>query len=210
MFWPRRLDLPNGQGLGLLTDVPADSPAGKAGIKPNDILLELGGKPVPNNRDEFVTALKEIKPDTAVDVVVLRKGKKESVKGLKLPEAKEILEFPGFPGVVFPNFDAPGVIVAPPLPVPPGLTPPGPARNAAVVIGPGETARVEQVNDAFTVFYTKNGAKVTISGSKDADGVAKAESIEVEVDGKSTKAESIDKLPKEYQDLAKAAMKAVK
>jgi hypothetical protein len=80
----------------------------------------------------------------------------------------------------------------------------------APVAGPGETVRVEQVNDAFTIFYSKNGVKVTITGSKDADGGAKAESIEVDDKGKTTKAESIDKLPKEYQDLAKSAMKAVK
>ena len=51
--------------------------------------------------------------------------------------------------------------------------------------------------------------KVTIAGTKDG-GVPKAESIEVDDNGKTTRAESIDKLPKEYQDLAKAALKAVK
>jgi hypothetical protein len=69
---------------------------------------------------------------------------------------------------------------------------------------------VEQVNDAFTVFFTKNGVKVTVTGTKDAEGSAKAESIEIDDNGKTTKAESIDKLPKEYQDLAKSALKAVK
>jgi len=206
-----QLELPLGQGL-VCMDVPADSPAGKAGIKPNDILLEVAGKSVPSNRDEFVRALKNVKPDTAVDVVVLRKGKKETLKGVKLPEAKEIPDFPALPRFDFGELQGPGVIVAPPLPVPAGDLPalPRAGRNAGVVVGPGETARVEQVNDAFTVFYSKDGVKVTISGFKDADGVAKAESIEIESDGKTTKAESIDKLPKEFQDLARKAMKAIK
>ena len=55
----------------------------------------------------------------------------------------------------------------------------------------------------------KNGVKVTIAGTKEG-GTPKAESIEVDDNGKTTRAESIDKLPKEYQDLAKTAMKAVK
>jgi beta-lactamase regulating signal transducer with metallopeptidase domain len=197
-----QLELPNGQGL-VCIDVPADSPAGKAGVKPNDILLEVAGKAVPNNRDEFVKALRDVKPDTAVDIVVMRKGKKETLKGVKLPEAKEVPAFE-FPKL---DFQGPGILVPAPVPVDDF---PRIGRNAGVVVGPGETARVEQVNDAFTVFYSKNGVKVTISGSKDADGVPKAESIEVEADGKTTKAESIEKLPKEYQDLAKSAMKAIK
>jgi beta-lactamase regulating signal transducer with metallopeptidase domain len=200
-----QLELPNGQGL-VCVDVPADSPAGKAGIKPNDILLEVAGKPVPNNRDEFVKGLKEVKPDTPVDIVVMRKGKKETLKGVKLPEAKEIPDI-AFPGL---DFQGPGILAPPPVFPRPASDLPEVGRNSKVVVGPGETARVEQVNDAFTVFYTKNGIKVTISGSKDADGVPKAESIEVEADGKTTKAESIDKLPKEYQDLARSAMKAIK
>ena len=43
--------------------------------------------------------------------------------------------------------------------------------------------------------------KVTIAGTKEG-GTAKAESIEVDDNGKTTKAESIDKLPKEYQEMA--------
>jgi hypothetical protein len=65
------------------------------------------------------------------------------------------------------------------------------------------------VNDAFTVFYSKGTVKVTIAGTKEG-GTAKAESIEVDDNGKTHKAESIDKLPKEYQDMAKNALKAVK
>jgi hypothetical protein len=199
-----QLDLPNGQGL-VCTDVPAQSTAGKIGIKPHDILLKVAGKPVPNDVTAFVAALKEIKPDTAVDIVVLRKGKKETLKGVKLPEAKEVASGVGglFPQI--PNLQAvPLVPRVPSVPAVPG------AGGIGVVAGPGESVRVEQVNDAFTVFYSKNGVKVTITGSKEEKGPPKAESIEIDDNGKTTKAESIDKLPKQYQDIAKSAMKAIK
>lgn len=196
-----QLDLPAGQGL-VCTDVPADSVAGKAGIKPNDILMEVGGKPVPSNFADFQKVLADVKPDAAVDVVVMRKGKKETIKGVKLPEAKPVPDFPALREFPLP----PVALPVPDIAFPP---PPDPLAKPDIRIGPGETARVEQVNDAFTVFYQKNGVKVTIAGTKEG-GTPKAESIEVDDNGKTTKAESIDKLPKEYQELAKNALKAVK
>src|SRR5207237_3713548 len=83
-----QLDLPKGQGL-IVEDVVKDSAAAKAGLKKHDILLELAGKPVPNDVQEFARMLKDIKPDTKVDAVVLRKTRKEAVKGITLPKAKE-------------------------------------------------------------------------------------------------------------------------
>lgn len=193
-----QLDLPNGRGL-VCVDVPAESVAGKAGIKPHDILLEVDGKPVPSDGNEFVNSLRQIKADQAVDIVVLRKGRKETIKAVKLPEAREVRR---------------DVFDLRPLPLPPapivGDVPPFPGPgNIRVEAGPGESIRVERFNDAFTVFMTKNGVKLTMTGSKE-DGSAKAEAIEVEVDGKTTKYESIDKLPKEYQELAQRALKALK
>jgi beta-lactamase regulating signal transducer with metallopeptidase domain len=203
-----QLDLPAGQGLVCL-DVPADSPAGKAGLKPHDILLEVAGKVVPNDRNAFVKNLKDVKPDDKVDIVVLRKGRKETIKGVSLPEAGEP-EMPAFPN--FQDFPRLGGLDARPvpLPLPPPLPQPGAGPRAGTVTGPGESVRVEQVNDAFTVFYTKDGVKVTVTGTKEGEGAARAESIEIDANGKTIKAESIDKLPKEYQDLARSAMKAIK
>src|SRR2546425_5176406 len=80
-----QLDLPKGQGI-VLNQVKPESTAAKAGLKTNDILLELAGKPVPNKLPDFVKSLNAIKTGEEVDAVVLRRGKKESVKGMKLPD----------------------------------------------------------------------------------------------------------------------------
>src|SRR5439155_21475502 len=74
----------------------ADSAAAKAGMKAHDILLEINGKVVPDDTTEFLKIMNEIKADKPVDAVVLRKGKKETLKGLSLPEAKEAKELDDF------------------------------------------------------------------------------------------------------------------
>jgi hypothetical protein len=83
-----QLNLPKDQGL-VLEEVGANSAAAKAGLKRHDILLELGGKAVPSNPEGFARLLQGVKPNAPVDAVVLRKGKKETIKGLSLPEAKQ-------------------------------------------------------------------------------------------------------------------------
>jgi membrane-associated protease RseP (regulator of RpoE activity) len=79
-----QLDLPENQGI-VLRGVKEQSAAAKAGMRANDILLEIDGKAVPSNVDDVVKQLNAIKKK-AVDAVVLRKGKRETVKGLKLDE----------------------------------------------------------------------------------------------------------------------------
>lgn len=82
-----QLNLPQGQGI-VVRNVPANSPAAKAGLQPNDILLELGGKTISRNPAEFDKTLEQIKPDAPVDAVVLRKGEKTTVKGVALAAAQ--------------------------------------------------------------------------------------------------------------------------
>lgn len=82
-----QLDLPKGVGL-IVNEVVPDSPADKVGIKINDILLEVDSKPVPSDAKEFVKELGAVKPNTPVDAVVLRRGKRETLKGLSFPEGR--------------------------------------------------------------------------------------------------------------------------
>jgi S1-C subfamily serine protease len=81
-----QLGLAEGNGL-VLTEVPDGSVAAKAGFMASDILLKLDGKDVSSTVIEFTSALGAIKADTPIDAVVLRKGKEETIKGIKLPEA---------------------------------------------------------------------------------------------------------------------------
>jgi S1-C subfamily serine protease len=82
-----QLDLPQGEGL-VVVEVAADSAAAAAGLKPHDILLEFAGKPVPADGPAFVKMVQEAKPGTPLEATVLRKGRKETIKGLTLPEGK--------------------------------------------------------------------------------------------------------------------------
>lgn len=89
-----QLDLPKDQGL-ILDDIAMDSAAAKAGMKQHDILMELNGKPVPSDGAQFAKLLQDIKADEAIEAVVLRKSRKETIKGLKLPEASTLPKKPG-------------------------------------------------------------------------------------------------------------------
>src|SRR5262249_46263788 len=82
-----QLALPKGQGL-VLEEVPEGTAAAKAGLKPHDILLDIDGKAVPKDVVAFASLLAKIKEDTPVEVIVLRRGKNETLKGLKLPKAE--------------------------------------------------------------------------------------------------------------------------
>ena len=82
-----QLDLPKGQGL-IIEHVQPDSPAAKAGLKVNDVLLEVNGKAVASEPRELGKLIGDIKADAAVELAVKRKGKKETIKIAALPEAK--------------------------------------------------------------------------------------------------------------------------
>jgi beta-lactamase regulating signal transducer with metallopeptidase domain len=124
-----QLNLSQGQGV-VINEVVPDSAAAKAGLKASDILLEIDGKAVSNDPQEFARIVDGIKADTPVDAVVLRKGKKETIKGLSLPEAARprfragggfggLPEVPGQPGQP-PAGGVPGAPGRPAAPAGPG------------------------------------------------------------------------------------------
>jgi len=76
------------KGKGLVVDhVGPGSPADKAGFKTHDVLLEIGGKPVPDDLSAFRKAFADAKLDDA-EASVLRAGKPQALKGLTLPADK--------------------------------------------------------------------------------------------------------------------------
>ena len=191
-----QLDLPKGRGL-VLKEVLPDSAAEKAGLKPHDILLELNGEKVPNEVEGLKRLMDDIKADTAVEAVVLRKGKTEKIKGLKLPEAKETQ--PGFPGFAPGNFQPPAGGVAAP-----GFgggawagvfTPPGGAGHTVMTT-------MFRTDDRFTTRHQEGSLVITLTG-KAADGKAKVHDIHVQDGGQTSKYESLDKVPEQYRDKVK-------
>ena len=73
-----QLDLPNGQGL-VCMDVPAQSTAGKIGIKPHDILLQVAGKAVSS---DVATSSRHLKRSSRIrrsmSLFCARAGRKRS------------------------------------------------------------------------------------------------------------------------------------
>jgi beta-lactamase regulating signal transducer with metallopeptidase domain len=197
-----QLELPKDQGL-VIRDVTADSPAAKAGIKANDILLELNGKPVTSDPDELRKMVEDVKADKPVDAVVMRKGKKETIKGISMPEAKA----PAFPGINpgFPQnpnpvpFPPPNFPNIPNLPaVPPGLQ----IDGQAFVGGNGVMTTMFRSNDHFTTRHQEGSLAITLTG-KVEDGKPKVGEIIVKDGNESNKYQNVDKVPEQYRDKVK-------
>lgn len=68
----------------LVTDVSADSPASKAGIKRGDVILEFNGTPIDNNSQ--LASLVGLTPVGTTVKVKLKRGKEEKVLTVKIAE----------------------------------------------------------------------------------------------------------------------------
>jgi membrane-associated protease RseP (regulator of RpoE activity) len=185
-----QLDLPKEQGL-VVRQVLPDSAAAKAGLKPHDLLLEFDGKPVPNRVEEFARQMTALKPDTTVEMVVLRKGKKETIKEIKLPEAKALS--PGFPPVGFPGAGQP-----------PAGFPQHPAAFQVPAIGGfgSVVTTLVRTQDNFTLSHQEGGVVITLTG-KTADGKPKIKEIRVQEGLRSEQYDSADKVPEKYREKVK-------
>jgi hypothetical protein len=192
-----QLDLPPDQGLVLEYLLP-DSPAATAGLKVNDILLELDGKPVPSESHEFARLVEGIKADTSVDVVILRKGKKETIKGLALQEAPGAAGFGG-PPLALPVFPIgmPPLPLGPQVPAPPGVLPPLPLGGGHAVM-----TTVVRTGDRITTRYQEGNLIITLTGSV-AEGKARIGEIHVQDGAVTHRYDSADKVPELYRDKVK-------
>jgi beta-lactamase regulating signal transducer with metallopeptidase domain len=210
-----QLDLPANHGM-VITDVQADSAAAKAGIKVNDILVDLDGQAVPPDFGKFVELVHKIKADTPVDAVVLRKGKKEVIKGLKLPQADDKFQWQfkleGLPkdGARLHLLEKlPTIPSVPAIPAIPG----GKGRFTATPLGaplpavPGASGHsvmttVVRNDDHFTTRHQEGSLVITLTGHV-ADSKATVNEIHIQ-DGREThKYKSVDKVPDRYADKVK-------
>jgi len=80
----------NAKGV-LISEVFKDSAAEKAGLKHNDVVLELNGEPI-ESRDAFRNKVAMLKPGTRINLVVLRDRKRKAltVKLGKRPPTEEL------------------------------------------------------------------------------------------------------------------------
>lgn len=187
-----QLGLPADQGL-VITDVLPDSAAARAGLKTNDILLEFAGKPVATDPARLQRDLRELKPETPYDAVVLRRGKKETVGGITLPEAKAPALAPNFrfpPGADF--------AVPPPVEFPPGVNPFRFQFNAIPGVGQNEMMKVQVKDDAFTIEYSTGALKASIKGQREA-GQMKAQEIHIRDGDTEINARELSQIPERYR-----------
>jgi serine protease Do len=104
--------------------VEENSPAAKAGVKENDVILEVNGKSV-ENIDQFIRSIAEGQPGAKVDLTIWRNNARQTLSATL--DSRPYNPFFGFAGP-----DAP---MPPTLPMPPGFGDPFSAL-------PGNTPRV--------------------------------------------------------------------
>lgn len=83
-----QLDLSKDQGI-VVQQVMKGSTAEKAGFKTNDIILKFAEKSVSSDVGQFVKMIDGMSADKEFTAVVLRKGKKEVLEGIKLGDKKK-------------------------------------------------------------------------------------------------------------------------
>src|SRR5262249_54111984 len=154
---------------------------------------------VPNDAEVLIGMVGELKADTPVDAVVLRKGKRETIKGITLGEAPQgrTLRLQGI--------QQPAQIqVRPRVLVQPG------AKLEAQVVPGGKSVMVtvNRTNDNFTGKHQEGDVTVSVAGTVEG-GKPKVASIEVREGGKTTKYESVDKVPEQHRDKVKKLLDSV-
>jgi hypothetical protein len=171
-----QLDLPKDQGQ-VMEEVGPNSPAAKAGVRKNDVLLELDGKPVPSDHEQFIKLLDGIPAGKAVDAVVMRKGRKETVKGLTLPAVKAAAANPP----ALPNLPGIGGLV------------PNLGRRSITT---------SRVNDQFTTTQRDGNLTITVKG-KISQGKAEVSEVTIEDGGQTKTYDSVSKVPAAHQEAVK-------
>jgi hypothetical protein len=202
-----QLDLPENQGQ-LIREVVRDSVAEKIGLKVNDIILEFNGKAVSAIPQEFVQMVRQHKPDAEATLVILRKGKKETIKGIKLPEVKAEMIQPRLE-LAAPNIQVIEIQVPLALPAPMLLPAPPMAIAAPAIEDDLIDSTIRINNNQFTVKAKQNNTRYDLNGSlKGQDKEIKSISI---TDGeKTTEYPSVDKVPEEHREFVKKLLKSIR
>jgi beta-lactamase regulating signal transducer with metallopeptidase domain/flagellar hook-basal body complex protein FliE len=175
-----QLDLPKNTGLVLVT-VGKGSAAEKAGLKSNDIVLRFADKDVPAEPMAFVKLIEGIGADDEVTAVVLRKGKKEVIKGIMLPEKKKLDDeriAKAFTGGRGPGGDEKSEKKS--------------QRSVSVTVKDGE----------FTAKDSEGDLVITVTGGA-SDGKVSINSITISEGGSKKTYSSLDEVPSKYRSRVK-------
>lgn len=181
-----QLDLPKNQGL-VVQAVQPNSAAAKAGIKPNDILLQIDGKAVPSDAGALIKLLDDMKAGTPVDVTVLRKGKKETLHDLTLPEARAQARFAIAPVPGMQGF---------------GQTYSMQPLMGFATSGRGVMTTTFRTDDRFTTRHQEGSLIITVTGTV-ANGKASISEIHVQDGAAPNRYGSLEKVPEQYRDKVK-------
>ena len=172
-----QLDLPRDQGL-ILEELAPNGAAAKAGLRAHDILLELAGQPVPRSVEAFQKQLATIKSDAPCEVAVMRKGVKQTVKGLQLAQARPVERRDEVRDEVLPvpRFDFPELRI--------------PANGGMAT----NVFRFSRQGEQFSAEIQSDGAAYSLVGKRTADGPVLTQ-IRVERDGKTQNYERLADVP---------------
>ncbi len=185
----QQLGLPEKEGL-VVAQVDPNTAADKAGLKASDVLVKINNKSVPSDLDAFSKLLRDEKVDEAADLVVVRKGKEETLKAVKMPAT---VQFTPLGGV-----GKPGRIGIAGLPGVFGGVRINPANPRPNPFGPGQVTKLhlemnvngakithKQEGDQYSGEYSKGELKIVLTG-KIENGLKKPGEVTV-TEGKETK-----------------------
>ncbi|MBI2808056.1 MAG: PDZ domain-containing protein [Planctomycetes bacterium] len=199
-----KLGLPEKEGL-VIAAVDLKSAGETVGLKKDDVLVKINGKPVPSDPTDFGKLVKDQTPEQGVELVVVRNGKEETIKGAKMPATAQFVQpgvrqiRPGFRPFIFPR-----VPFNPRLPIAPAQ--PGNVQNLHIemTVDGVKTVR-DRKGEQFSGEYSKEGLKITVKG-KIENGQARPSEIVV-VEGKDTKKYTkVSDVPAQHQPALRQIM----
>lgn len=202
------------KGVGVqVVEVKDGSPAAKADIRKEDILLEFAGKPFPGEPGDAVKLVGQVKKDEKVTIVVLRKGEKKEIKDVTLPESKStkvrVLEalpenFGQFQGLNAEQLQNELARVQEEIKR---------IQGEGLKLGGGRmqgaksrSLSVSVNNDDVSIQADEDGVKFDIKARK-GEGVL---SIKIRDGDKTVDAESVKELPEKYRKTVESFLKSVK
>jgi hypothetical protein len=188
-----QLGLEVARGIGIV-DVVDGSVAQKAGFKIHDIVLEFAGKAVSDSPEEFTRLVASVKAGEKVDAVVLRKGKKQEIKGIVLPEQVQAFPQPGL-------FEVPGFN---PMPRPERRGGEGDGRGRV-----GNSVMYSVVNGQIVIKALQDDVQYVITGERKDDAIEPSK-IVITDGNKKTEVEKLDKVPEEYRRTVDELLKGFK